>query len=68
MTAEVIASPVNAIGRELDEAKVYLLTPDLFAWTLTLIILSLALESLLKLLLKHLGYPNQKTAHESSPS
>ena len=48
VTAEVIAAPVLAIGRQLDEAKVYLQTTDLFAWTITLIVISLILETLIK--------------------
>ena len=48
VTAEVIASPALAIGRQLDEAKVYLQTTDLFAWTITLIVISLLLEVLIK--------------------
>ena len=55
VTAEVIASPVWAIGRQLDEAKIYLQTPDLFAWTLTLVLVSLLLEWLLKTLVRRFG-------------
>ena len=38
--AEVIGIPDGSIGEKLFEAKVYLETADLFAWTLTVILLS----------------------------
>ena len=48
ITAEVLASPKLAIGTSLNEAKIYLETPSLFAWTLTVIVLSLIFEKLVK--------------------
>ena len=50
IAAEVIASPKNAIGAYLNDAKVYLETKEMFAWTITIIILSAAIQYLLKLL------------------
>ena len=50
IAAEVIASPKNAIGAYLNDAKVYLETEEMFAWTITIIILSAAIQYLLKLL------------------
>lgn len=44
IAAEVIGLPANSIGEHLYEAKVYLNTPDLFAWTLVIIALSLLFE------------------------
>lgn len=44
VAGEVIAIPKNAIGTELYEAKVYLETTDLFAWTAVVILLSVLLE------------------------
>lgn len=44
--AEVIGIPQGSIGEKLYEAKVYLETPDLFAWTLTIILLSVCFERL----------------------
>ena len=44
VAAEVLCSPRLAIGRSLADAKLYLQTPELFAWTLTVIILSLLME------------------------
>lgn len=46
IAAEVIGIPKNSIGEHLYNAKVYLDTPDLFAWTLVIIIVSLAFEKL----------------------
>jgi len=44
IAAEVLTMPRAAIGRMIYESKLYLETTDLFAWTLTVIVLSLALE------------------------
>lgn len=46
VAAEVIGIPENSIGENLYNAKVYLDTPDLFAWTLVIIIISLIFEKL----------------------
>lgn len=40
IAAEVIAIPSGSIGEGLYRAKLYLATPDLFAWTLTIVLLS----------------------------
>lgn len=50
IAAEVIGIPSGSIGERLYKAKVYLETPDLFAWTLTIVLCSLACERLLALL------------------
>ncbi len=47
VAAEVIAFTKNSIGKELNSAKNYLETLDVFAWTLTVIIISMALEKIL---------------------
>lgn len=44
IAAEVIGMPAGTIGEHLYDAKVYLQTPDLFAWTLVIVIVSLLLE------------------------
>ncbi len=44
IAAEVLAQPKNAIGTNVYNSKVYLETPELFAWTLTVIGLSLLIE------------------------
>ncbi len=51
VAAEVIGIPSGSIGEKLYKAKVYLETPDLFCWTLVIVLLSIGCEKLLKLLL-----------------
>ena len=48
IAAEVIALTPDSVGKHLSDAKNYLEYPDLFAWTLTVILLSMLLEALLK--------------------
>ena len=48
IAAEVIALTPDSVGKHLSDAKNYLEYPDLFAWTLTVILLSMALEGGLK--------------------
>lgn len=47
VAAEVIAISKNSIGKALYESKLYLETADLFAWTVAIILISMALEALL---------------------
>ncbi len=47
IAAEVICRPAASIGRQLQDAKTYLETPEVFAWTAVAVILSMALERLL---------------------
>ena len=47
IAAEVICSPDRAIGTELRNAKAYLETPEVFAWTVTVVVLSVLLERVL---------------------
>lgn len=51
IAAEVIGLPDNSIGEHLYDAKIYLQTPDLFAWTLTIILMSVAMEAIVSRLL-----------------
>lgn len=44
--AEVIGLPAGTIGERLYTAKIYLQTPDLFAWTAVILILSAVFEGL----------------------
>lgn len=46
IAAEVIGMPRGSIGERMQQAKVYLDTPDLFAWTLVIVVLSLIFEKL----------------------
>lgn len=52
IAAEVIAIPSGSIGEKLYEAKIYLSTPDLFAWTVTIIILAKLFEAFFLLLVR----------------
>lgn len=56
IAAEVIGIPTGSIGERLQQAKVYLDTPDLFAWTLVIVLLSLTFEKLFLLLLEKLAF------------
>ncbi|MDR1018773.1 MAG: ABC transporter permease subunit [Lachnospiraceae bacterium] len=51
IAAEVIGIPKDSIGENLYNAKVYLNTPDLFAWTLVIIIISVLFEKIFLFLL-----------------
>lgn len=53
IAAEVIALPGFAIGANLYYTKIYVERPELFAWTLTVILLSMGLEMLLKKAVGH---------------
>ena len=50
--AEVLCLPKAALGSRIYQAKLYLEIPELFAWTVTVVCLSLALEKLLGLALR----------------
>ena len=52
VAAEVICAPSDSIGSGIQNAKVYLETPSLFAWTLTVIVLSMLLEKAVGLILR----------------
>ena len=43
IAAEVLTVPKISIGKMISESKIYLLTEDLFAWTLAVVLLSLVL-------------------------
>lgn len=55
--AEVLAVPKPSIGKEMSLARTYLDTPDLFAWTVMVMVLSLAFEKAFMALLKRAGRP-----------
>lgn len=44
ISAEILTSPMNSIGREMLEANTYLWRTELFAWTVVVILLSLIME------------------------
>ncbi|MCC8045344.1 MAG: ATP-binding cassette domain-containing protein [Clostridiales bacterium] len=61
VAAEVICPPRYAIGTELSKAKTALQSPELYAWTVVLILLSLTMEAVLRRLL------NLRKAKEACP-
>jgi NitT/TauT family transport system permease protein len=54
VAAEVLSIPPYAVGTEIYESKLYLDTPALFAWTAAVIVLSVILESSVKILIGRL--------------
>jgi NitT/TauT family transport system permease protein len=54
IAAEVIGIPDGSIGEKLYEAKVYLSTGDLFAWTVVIVALSIIFEKLFLYFIKSL--------------
>ena len=52
IAAEVIGIPTGSIGEKLYKAKVYLETPDLFAWTIVIIAVSVGFEKIFMFILK----------------
>ena len=44
VAAEIIAMPKDTIGTMIGEAKLYIMSAEMFAWTLTVVLLSLAIE------------------------
>lgn len=60
IAAEIIAYTRNSIGKYIKDAKDSIETAEMFAWTLTVILISLALENGIKLLLRRLkSYGNR---------
>lgn len=51
IAAEVIGLPDHTIGDHLHDAKIYLDTPSLFAWTLAIIVLSIIIEKAVRALI-----------------
>lgn len=49
IAAEVLCRPKFAMGSELYDSKIYLETVDLFAWTIAVVILSMAMDFFIKL-------------------
>jgi len=52
IAAEVLCQPKRAIGSEIYYSRYYLETPDLFAWTAVVILLSYLLEKLFRLIFR----------------
>lgn len=55
IAAEVIGTPLHSIGAQLYDAKLYMSTAELFAWTAVVIFLSLLFEKIVIHLLRKIG-------------
>ena len=55
--AEVLATPAMSIGKEMATARTFLDTPDLLAWTVVVMILSVLFEQVFMALLKRANRP-----------
>lgn len=60
IAAEIIAMPPEHIGTMIGEGKLYLMTTEMFAWTLTVILLSLVIELSFTALFKRLDKQPQE--------
>lgn len=47
VAAEVLCTPLFSIGKMLYESKIYIETTDVFAWTVTIIIISMIIEKVI---------------------
>mgnify|MGYP004683392183 FL=1 len=56
VAAEVIGVPKGSIGEKLYNAKIYLETPDLFAWTIVIIVISFVFEKCFLWLVRKVVY------------
>lgn len=62
VAAEVLCVPEHSIGRAIFEGKQYLMTEDLFAWTLAVIVISVLIEAAALALLRLYDRERRKTA------
>ncbi len=53
IAAEIIGLPQGSIGERLYQAKIYLNTPELFAWTIVIIVLSIIFNRAFMLFINH---------------
>ncbi len=65
VAAEIIARPRGSIGTMMSDAKQYLETDDLFAWTLAVILLSLIIEAILSTLLGRIAADRRERRTEN---
>ena len=69
IAAEIIGLAGNSIGNRLYQAKLYLMTPELFAWTFVIVVLSMICEHLvqgLALLFNNWGNSQNKSNSETN--
>ncbi len=60
VAAEVLSHPARSIGSHMYEAKAYLDSAELFAWTVVVIVLSMGFERLFTLLIRRLPAGNRE--------
>ncbi len=69
IAAEVIGIPARSIGRKLYEAKLYLMTKEMLAWSAVIILISVLFEKAVLLIIKLLQRKDSqslnKTEHET---
>lgn len=63
IAAEVLGSPKNSIGEQLYNAKIYLETPQLFSWTIVVILLSVLIEKGFLFLLRKIKIGKEAEKH-----
>lgn len=68
IAAEVLGRPAQTIGKAIYESKVYLEIPDLFAWTMVVILLSMVIERALIALLGWVERRLQRLRLEPHPA
>ena len=59
VAAEIIAMPPKTIGTMIGEAKLYIMSAEMFAWTLTVVVLSLIIEFGVSYLFSKLDHTNR---------
>lgn len=59
IAAEVIGIPDGSIGEALYRAKIFLDTPDLFAWTIAVMLLSMLMEKAIFTVIRRLPAPDR---------
>ncbi len=63
IAAEVLcARPNDSIGGELNQSRIFLETSEMFAWTITIIILSIIIETLFKTLIARFADRRRRSA------
>lgn len=65
IAAEVIGTPARSIGRSLYEAKLYLMTKEMLAWTLVIILISVLFEKAVLLLVTLLQHKDKSGVEKS---
>lgn len=64
IAAEVIGLPSGSIGEQLYEAKLYLMTKELFAWTVVIILISILFEKAVMLIIRLLQQDAVVNSHD----